>query len=107
MAKGGKKRRNPLWNNDHYAFSKFAVITTVLFAVIFCFLTRDNLLRWVRADFEIKAQEKQMQQYRDEIQEMDRQIQLLTHDRDSLEKFAREQFHFAEPGDDVYLIPNE
>ena len=25
-------------------------------------------------------------------------------DRDTLEKFAREQFNLAEPGDDVYII---
>ena len=48
-----------------------------------------------------------MQRYRDEIEEMDRQIQMLTHEKDSLETFAREQFHFAEPGDDVYLIPKD
>ena len=35
---------------------------------------------------------------------MDRTIYLLTHDRDSLEKFARENFHFAQKGDDIYLI---
>ena len=24
--------------------------------------------------------------------------------RDTLEQFAREQFHFAEPGEDVYIV---
>ena len=27
----------------------------------------------------------------------------MTGDRDSLERFAREEFFFAEPGDDVYI----
>lgn len=105
MSAGGKKKRNPFWNNDHYYFSKFAVISTLLFAVILCFFARDNVIRWVRAGFEIRAQERQMQVYRQEIDDMNRQIQTLTHEKDSLEKFAREQFHFAEPGDDVYLEP--
>ncbi len=35
---------------------------------------------------------------------MDRQIHGLTHSKDSLERFARENFGFAEPGDDVYII---
>ena len=107
MAKGGKKKRNPFWNNDHYAFSKFAVVSTLLLAVFLCFFARDNVVRWIRAAAEIRAQERQMQRYRDEIEEMDRQIQMLTHEKDSLETFAREQFHFAEPGDDVYLIPKD
>ena len=29
---------------------------------------------------------------------------MLRSDRDTLEKFARENFHFSEPGDDVYIL---
>lgn len=106
MAKGGNKKRNPFWNSDHYSFSKFAVVSTLVFAVILCFFARDNVIRWIRADAEIRAQQKQMLIYRNEIDEMNRQIQMLTHEKDSLEQFAREQFHFAAPGDDVYLEPD-
>ena len=35
---------------------------------------------------------------------MDRKIRMMKGDRDTLERFAREQFYFAEPGDDVYII---
>jgi cell division protein FtsB len=35
---------------------------------------------------------------------MDESIEDLKTDRDSLEKFAREQFHFAVPGEDVYIV---
>ena len=35
---------------------------------------------------------------------MDAEIQSLTRSRDSLEQFARETYHFAAPGEDVYLI---
>lgn len=98
-----RKKRNPFWNDDHYSFSKYAVVVTLLFVVWFGFFARDSVLRWVRAGFEIRRQERRMQVYEAEIAEMDRQVQLLSHDRDSLEKFAREQFHFAAPGDDVYI----
>ena len=37
---------------------------------------------------------------------MDKEIDLLTTNKDSLEKFAREEFHFASPGDDVYIEKN-
>ena len=45
-----------------------------------------------------------MEKYRSEIDAMDAEIQALTNSRDSLEKFARETYHFAAPGDDVYII---
>jgi cell division protein FtsB len=35
---------------------------------------------------------------------MDKEIGALTGNRDSLEKFARETYHFAAPGEDVYLV---
>jgi cell division protein FtsB len=37
---------------------------------------------------------------------MDKAIKDLSCDRDSLEGFAREEFHFAAPGDDVYIDEN-
>ncbi len=35
---------------------------------------------------------------------MRRQVNMLESNRDSLEKFAREQFYFSAPGEDVYVI---
>ena len=45
-----------------------------------------------------------MEIYRQQIEDMDESIEDLKNDRDSLEKFARERFHFAAPGEDVYVI---
>ena len=39
-----------------------------------------------------------------EIDEMDREIENLRTNRDSLESFARETYYFAAPGDDVYIV---
>ena len=44
-----------------------------------------------------------MEFYRRDIERMDREIEALSQNKDSLEKFARENFHFAAPGDDVYI----
>ena len=35
---------------------------------------------------------------------MDKQIRMLSTDRDTLEEFARERFRFAAPDDDVYIL---
>ena len=42
--------------------------------------------------------------YRQENAELDRRINMMKNDRDTLEKFAREQFFFAAPGEDVYIL---
>ena len=45
-----------------------------------------------------------MEMYRQQIEMMDRDIDELQNNKDTLEKFARERFRFAVPGEDVYVI---
>ena len=85
---------------------KYVLWSTVAFLVIILFFRHDNLFRWIGAEFTIRKQEKQIEWYNKEISELDKQIEAMSTDRDTLEKYARETFLFAEPGDDVYLIPD-
>lgn len=86
---------------------KYVLWSTVAFLVIILFFRHDNLIRWIRAGFTIRKQERQIEWYNKEISDLDKQIEAMSTDRDTLEKFARETFLFAEPGDDVYLIPDD
>ena len=85
------------------SFAKFAIIVTALFAVYICFISSGSVLRWVRANMEIKRQERHIETLQRENKEMGTEVELLSSDKDSLEKFAREKFHFAAPGEDVYI----
>lgn len=100
-----KRKKNIFWNDDHHSFSKFAVVATAIFLVIVTF-SRGGLLNWGRAKYESARQKRQIENYEFEIKAMDKEIDLLTTNKDSLEKFAREEFHFASPGDDVYIEKN-
>ena len=44
-----------------------------------------------------------MGKLKEDNERLDDEIRMLSTSRDSLEKFAREEFGFAEPGDDVYM----
>ena len=48
-----------------------------------------------------------IEMYRQENAELDRRINMMKTDRDTLEKFAREQFFFAAPGEDVYILEDQ
>ena len=52
----------------------------------------------------MNRQEKIIEQYQVENAELDRRINMMKTDRDTLEKFAREQYNFAAPGEDVYVV---
>ena len=86
---------------------KYILISTAVFLVVIGVLMRDNIFRWIGAEVTLHRQKKQIEYYQKENAALDERIQSLSTDRDSLEKYAREKFLFAEPGDDVYLTGDE
>ena len=99
-----KQKGSLLTRSDHNDFLPFVIIITALAALWLLFLSHSSVLNWVRANLEIQRQERQMDRLRSDIDAMDAEIQALTNSKDSLEKFARETYHFAAPGEDVYII---
>ena len=95
MAKPGKDIKR--------SFLRYAIVATALI-LLFLFLKKDSIVSWVQAGITLRRQERQIEQYQKENEELDRRIRMMTGDRDTLERYAREQFYFAEPGDDVYII---
>lgn len=81
-----------------------AIIIVMLFAGLLLFYPDNNLFTWLSAVKEIGQQKREIRQYQLEILQMQKRIDELTSDNDTLEMFAREHFHFAEPGEDVYLV---
>lgn len=99
-----KQKGSLLTRSDHNYFLPFVIIITAVAALWLLFFSHSSVLNWVRANWEIQRQERQMDQLRRDIDAMDAEIRSLTNSRDSLEKFARETYHFAASGDDVYII---
>ena len=91
-------------NAEKRSFIRYAIVATAIFLIMVGFINQNNIVRWVRAGAEIKRQDKLIEKYNKEILEMDSQIHGLTSDKDSLERYARENFGFAVPGDDVYVV---
>ncbi len=91
-------------NAEKRSFIRYAICATAFFIVMVVFVNQNNIVRWIKAGFEISNQEKLIERYSAEINDMNRQIHGLTHSKDTLERFARENFGFAEPGDDVYVM---
>lgn len=85
------------------SFLRYAVLATAVF-LVFLFIKRDNIVRWVQAGFNLRRQERQIELLKQENAELDRKIENMSSNRDTLETYAREEFFFAQPGDDVYIV---
>lgn len=104
------KKRDNIWDRskdgnkkEQRSFIRYAIVATAVF-VIFLFVKKDNVIRWIQAGFMLKKQERQIELYEEKNAELDRHIRMMSTNRDTLETFAREEFYFSEPGDDVYII---
>ena len=93
-----------IFHGPHKNFAKFVVGSTSIFLVLWILGPGNNFIHWIKAGIEIQRQERLIEKYSQENAELDRRIDMMKNDRDSLEKFAREQYNFAAPGEDVYLV---
>ena len=93
-----------IFTGEHRKLAWFVVVSTAIFLLSWLVGPGNTIIHWIRTRNEIVRQEKQMEYYRQQIEEMNQNIEELETDRDSLEKFARERFKFAAPGEDVYVI---
>lgn len=96
-------RIKDIWNGEHRSFVRYATVITAIFLVYICFLGQDSLVRWAKAGIQLRGQRRAIEMYEKEISEMDSRLKMLSTDKDTLEEFARENFYFAEPGEDVYI----
>ena len=104
MEEEKKDRLSLLKRKDHYFLIPFVIVTTTIVALWLLFFAHNSVLSWIRATMEEKNQQKEMARLKQEIEEMDREIKNLRDNPDTLEAFARETYHFAAPGDDVYIV---
>lgn len=80
------------------------ILATFFFLVWILFFDSNNLFTWYSNLREVAAQEKQKKYYRESIRRTDEMLQELSSNRDSLEKFAREQYLFHKDDEDVFVI---
>lgn len=93
-----------IFTGEYRRLAWFSAFLTLVFLVVKLFGPGNSVVRWIEAKREIASQERQMEKYREEIEAMNQNIEELKTNRDTLEKFARENFHFAAPGEDVYIV---
>ncbi len=93
-----------IFSGEHRKFAWFVVVVTVLFLGSWLIGPGNTIIHWAKTAREIRQQEKQIEYYQQEIDRMDRNIEELKTNKDTLEKFARERFKFAAPGEDVYVV---
>ena len=92
------------YTGERRRFIWFVTVVLLVFVFSWMFGSGNTIFHWINAKKEIKRQEAQIEEYQRQIKEMDGSIDQRVTDLDTLEKFAREQYHFSENEEDVYII---
>ncbi len=85
-------------------FVWFVTLATVVFLFVWIVGPGNTIIHWASAGLETRRQERLIEQYQKLNADMASRLHMLKNDQDTLEKFAREHFHFAVPGEDVYIV---
>lgn len=83
--------------------NKYAIVTLV-FVVWILFFDNNNVGVWIKARRMLRAQQRQIEFYQNEISAKENRMDHLRSRKDSLETFAREEYGFHEEGEDVYIV---
>ena len=83
--------------------NKFFIAGT-LFAAWIIFFDQSNLISWGRARIDVNRQKMEKRYYQEEIARTREKLRELQSNRDSLEKFAREQYYYLEDGEEIFIV---
>ncbi len=95
------------YTGERRKFMWFVTVVLLVFVFSWMFGGGNTIFHWIKAKQEIKRQEVQIEEYQRQIKEMDGSIDQRVTDLDTLEKFAREQYHFSAEDEDVYIIEHK
>ncbi len=85
-------------------FKNKMLITGVLFSIWVLFFDSSSIVELSKVVINISKQESQKMYYKESIKLIDEKLNELSSNRDSLEKFAREQYYFKEDDEDIFII---
>ena len=100
----GEGKGRSFWRKLFGALKNKYLIATVAFTVWVFFIDSNNLINWYRDLKTVSEQRRLKRHYVKAIQYTDEKLRELSSNKDSLERFAREQYFFHEDGEDVFIV---
>ena len=96
-------KQNDFWRKVRKVLINKYAITLYVFAVLFIFIGEQSLINQINRKREILKTQMEIQQIKAETEEANNLLQSLDN-KDSLERFAREQYKMHTDKETVYLI---
>jgi cell division protein DivIC len=82
------------------------VVTTIIFLLLLLLVKNNNIIQFFGDYDHIYQQEISIQRYKDQIEKIESDIEHLSKDKDSIEKYAREKYYFQNKDEDLFIMEN-
>lgn len=96
------KKYNQKWKPLKF-FKNFYVISFLVFALRMFFFDNSTLFVHKNINAEIKEANNSIMFYKKEIQKLKKELQMLKN-KNTLEKFARENYYFKNQNENIFII---
>lgn len=96
-------KQNDFWRKVRKVLINKYAITLYVFAVLFIFIGEQSLINQIKRKREIRKTQMEIQQIKAETEEANNLLQSLDN-KDSLERFAREQYKMHADDETIYLV---
>lgn len=99
------------WSRIWYVLRKYIlnkyIITLLVFGIVMLFVGNQSILNRMQRNTEIRQLERQRDAYREGIDAAQGKMDALSSSKDSLERFAREQYYMHTPDEEVYIVEDK
>ena len=95
--------QNEKWKKVRKVLINKYAITVYVFAVILMFVGEQSWFNQIKRGIEIREVKREIEQVKEQTAKQEQVLRNLDN-VDSLEKFAREEYHMHAEGEDVYLV---
>ena len=95
--------QNEKWEKVRKVLINKYAITLYVFAVILMFVGEQSWFNQIKRGIEIREVKREIKQVKEQTAKQEQVLRNLDN-VDSLEKFAREEYHMHAEGEDVYLV---
>jgi len=92
-----KSKIPPLLRNKY-------VITLLVFLLWVTVFDKISLIDWVNSRMEVRRMKAERQYYQQQLKSTIEAVQQLRYNDESLETFAREEYGFHKPNEDVFVV---
>ncbi len=85
-------------------FKNRYLLTILAFLVWMTFFDNNNFIRQIKASRELSSTEAQIHWHEQQLLEVKKDLDELFTSNETLERFARENYHMKKENEDIYLI---